>query len=62
LPDKNGDDSWLLPIPATYVVDRHGSIALAFIDVDYRNRLEPKEILAVLQVLTKERDRLETTA
>jgi peroxiredoxin len=61
LPDKNGDDSWVLPIPATYVVDRHGFIALAFIDIDYRNRLEPKEILAVLQVLTKERDRLETT-
>jgi AhpC/TSA family len=21
LPDKNGDDSWILPIPATYVID-----------------------------------------
>ena len=56
LPDKNGDNSWILPIPATYVVDRDGTVALAFVDVDYRNRLEPSEIFAVLQSLTKERD------
>jgi peroxiredoxin len=54
LPDKNGDDSWVLPIPATYVIDRDGTVALAFVDVDYRNRLEPKEILTVLQALSKE--------
>ena len=41
LPDKNGDDRWVLPIPATYVIDRDGRVALAFVDVDYRNRLEP---------------------
>jgi peroxiredoxin len=59
LPDKNGDDSWVLPIPATFVVDRDGAIALAFVDVDYRNRLEPTEIVAVLQALAKERNPLE---
>lgn len=48
LPDKNGDESWVLPIPATYVIDRDGTIALAFVDVDYRSRLEPDEILSVL--------------
>jgi peroxiredoxin len=53
LPDKNGDDSWVLPIPATYVIDRDGKIALAFIDVDYRNRLEPAEILSVLYTLSQ---------
>jgi len=55
LPDKNGDDNWILPIPATYVVDRNGVIVLAFIDVDYRNRLEPAEIVAMLECLRKER-------
>jgi peroxiredoxin len=55
LPDKNGDDSWILPIPATYVVDMNGTIALAFIDVDYRNRLEPTEIVAALESLRKGR-------
>ena len=54
LPEKNGDESWLLPIPATYVIDRDGTIALAFLDVDYRNRLEPAEILAALEALTRE--------
>ena len=54
LPDKNGDESWVLPIPATYVIDTDGTIALAFVDVDYRNRLEPAEILTALQSLSKE--------
>jgi peroxiredoxin len=55
LPDKNGDDSWVLPIPATYVIDTDGTIVLAFIDVDYRNRLEPAEIISALGCLRKER-------
>lgn len=55
LPDKNGDDSWVLPIPATYVIDRDGTIALAFVDVDYRNRLEPADVLAVLATLAARR-------
>lgn len=53
LPDKNGDESWALPIPATYVIDADGTIALAYVDVDYRNRLEPAEILTALQSLSK---------
>jgi peroxiredoxin len=54
LPDKNGDASWVLPIPATYVIDRDGTVALVFVDVDYRNRLEPAEIIAVLRAIAKE--------
>jgi peroxiredoxin len=53
LPDKNGDDSWILPIPATYVIDKDGIVALAFVDVDYRNRLEPAEIVATLKTLSE---------
>lgn len=49
LPDINGDDSWELPVPATYVIASDGSIILAAIDVDYRNRLEPEAILAALR-------------
>jgi peroxiredoxin len=55
LPDKNGDDSWVLPVPATYVIDTNGTVVLAFVDVDYRNRLEPTEIIAALGCLRKER-------
>jgi peroxiredoxin len=51
LPDKNGDDSWVLPVPATFVIDQDGIATLAFVDVDYRNRLEPSEIVTVLKTL-----------
>ena len=49
----NGDESWVLPIPATYVIDTHGTIALAYVDVDYRNGLESTEILTARQSLSK---------
>ena len=53
LPDVNGDESWRLPVPATYVIDQDHSIALAFIDIDYRNSLEPTEIIATLGSLAR---------
>jgi peroxiredoxin len=49
LPGVNGDDSWELPVPATYVITRDGRVAFAAIDVDYRNRLEPDAILTALR-------------
>lgn len=54
LPDRNGDESWTLPIPATFVIDRDGTIVLAYVDVDYRNRLEPTEVIAMLETLAKQ--------
>lgn len=47
----NGDDSWELPLPATYVIARDGRIALAFVEIDYRDRLAPEEIIACLRGL-----------
>jgi peroxiredoxin len=44
----NGDDSWELPIPATYVIGPDGAIKLAHVDADYRRRLEPQAILDAL--------------
>jgi peroxiredoxin len=52
LPDKNYDPNWVLPIPATYIIGTDGTIALAYLDVDYRNRLAPAEILTALQSLS----------
>ncbi len=48
----NGDDSFELPIPATYVVKQNGEIAYAFVDADYTNRMEPAEIINVLESLS----------
>ncbi|SDH21218.1 peroxiredoxin-like family protein [Bosea robiniae] len=45
----NGDDSWELPVPATYVIGNDGRILLASLHVDYRTRLEPEAILAALR-------------
>lgn len=52
LPEINGEDAdWRLPVPATFVVEPSGRVALSYVDADYRNRLEPAEILAALQSL-----------
>ena len=49
LPFANGDNSWELPAPATYVVGSDGLIRFARVDVDYRERPEPAEILRVVR-------------
>jgi peroxiredoxin len=51
LPFANGDNSWELPIPATFVVDRDGTTLYASGDEDYTRRPEPQEIL--LQLITR---------
>ena len=47
----NGDESWELPVPATYVVARDQRVALAYIEVDYRKRPEPEALLTCLKSL-----------
>ena len=47
----NGDASWELPMPATYVVDPAGMISFAYVDADYTHRLEPGDLLAALDGL-----------
>jgi len=42
---------WLVPLPATYLLDRDGVVALAFIDVDYRNHFESEPLLNALKAL-----------
>jgi len=51
LPDRNGDGTWALPMPATFVVARGGVIAAAFIEPDYRKRLDPQDALAALRAI-----------
>ena len=45
LPIANGDDSWELPIPATYIIGRGGSVRYASLNPDYSVRPEPEEVL-----------------
>jgi peroxiredoxin len=48
---RNGEDSYELPVPATYVVDTTGVIRFAHAEVDYTHRTEPEEILTVLKAI-----------
>jgi peroxiredoxin len=48
LPGYNGDQSWELPLAATYVVQSDGKIFWARVDADWRHRPEPKELLQVV--------------
>jgi peroxiredoxin len=49
LPDYQGNDSWTLPIPATFVVGRDGFIRARFIDPDFRRRMTVEELIDALK-------------
>jgi peroxiredoxin len=49
LPFTNGDDSWELPIPATFVIGRDGTILFASANEDYTERPELADILSVVE-------------
>jgi peroxiredoxin len=48
LPFVNGDQSWELPIPATYIFDRDGTVVYVSANEDYAQRPEPADVLSVL--------------
>ena len=49
LPFTNGDDTWELPVPTTYILDRDGTILYASANEDYTERPEPDDIVRELQ-------------
>jgi peroxiredoxin len=49
VPGHNGDDSFELPVPATYVVGKDGIVLKAFADPDHTKRLDVEDILEVLR-------------
>lgn len=48
LPALNGEESWELPMPATFLIGANGIIRLAFADADHTERLDPQVILDLL--------------
>ena len=48
IPFVNGDDSWRLPLPATYVIAKDGKVLFAEAHADFRVRPEPEEALRAL--------------
>ena len=52
LPAINGADAWELPVPATYVIDRDGTVRYAFIEADYTQRASPRAVVEALRSLS----------
>jgi peroxiredoxin len=51
VPKHNGDDSWTLPLPARYIIDRKGIVRYAEVSVDYTVRPEPENTITALKEL-----------
>jgi len=51
LADIYGGDGWILPVPATFVIDRDQSVRFAFADPDFRIRADPDEVFAIVSAI-----------
>lgn len=49
LPNYQGNSSWFLPIPATFIVGTNGIITDRFVDPDYRRRMEIDDLISALR-------------
>ena len=49
IPQADGDDTFELPIPATYIIDHDRKIRMAFVDGDYTQRADPEIVLSTLK-------------
>lgn len=49
-----GNDSWFLPLTATYIVERTGRIAVADVDPEFRRRMDPSDMISALEALRDE--------
>lgn len=49
LPLHNGDDSWTLPMPGRFIIDKNATILSAEVNPDYTIRPEPEETLKALK-------------
>jgi peroxiredoxin len=51
---RNGEDSYELPVPGTFVIDATGVIRFAHVDMDYMTgRAEPEPVIAALEVIAR---------
>jgi peroxiredoxin len=51
LDSYQGNAGYLLPVVAKFVLRQDGAIATRYIDVDFRTRTEPAEIVEALRAL-----------
>jgi peroxiredoxin len=53
IPKYQGNASWMLPIPATFVVGRDGKVKARFVDPDYRKRMAIESMIAALRTAAR---------
>lgn len=46
----HGNDGWVLPIPATFVVGGDGTVKARFVDPDFRRRMAIDDMIAALRI------------
>ena len=49
IPANNDEDSYEIPMPATYVINKNNEIIFSFIDEDYTKRCEPQDIIDLIK-------------
>ncbi|HEX3919111.1 MAG TPA: peroxiredoxin-like family protein [Caulobacteraceae bacterium] len=49
IPAYNGADAWVLPIPATFVVNAQGIVTARHIDPDYRQRMDTEALVEAVR-------------
>lgn len=54
VPAYDGDNSWELPIPGTFLIDQSRRVRLAFVDPNFFHRLDPSFVIARLKELKGE--------
>jgi peroxiredoxin len=49
---RNGNDTWELPKPATFVLDKTGKITFTHVSSDYKERTDPAEVIDIVNNLS----------
>ncbi len=49
IPTLNGDDSYQLPVPATYIINQDNNITACYVNKNYTERMEPNDIISALK-------------
>lgn len=48
MPEFHGNDAWMLPIPATFVVGRDRRVKARYVEPDYRQRMAVDDLIAAV--------------
>jgi peroxiredoxin len=47
--ESQGNDSWFMPVPATFVVGTDGTVKARYVDPDYRKRMDIEDLIDSLR-------------